>query len=279
MSFFFPPNPRLPSVDRWVFTAHLVAERGVMNGRGEADSPGRGRARFTPHGSASGPCHYWRESAVHAGLAVCSARFSLQAGPRRISSSPVPQTPPLAGWDVLKEPQLSIGSIARPSALIPDRPTARWRWWAGAAKKIIRSFELRLLARLSATMNSEIIPVTVTMNGWWSRGQSRRAQPREIDSLYPTGAEEEQQQRQQQQLVVILTTGGDPGVCLCLCARFCEPLCETRASGGGEERSGAEGATRLVCKPIKVESHTTSFTSGIFCAPTCCDGVSEVQGM
>lgn len=31
----------------------------------------------------------------------------------------------------------------------------------------------------------------------------------------------------------------------------------------------AEGATRLAYKPIKVESHTTSLTSGLFCAPTC----------
>lgn len=49
---------------------------------------------------------------------------------------------------------------------------------------------------------------------------------------------------------------------------------------GGEERSGAEGATRLVCKPIKGriahnEFHVWDFSAHLHA----CDGVSEVQGM
>ena len=197
-----------------------------MEGRGEAVSTCRGRVHFTPHGSASGPRHYRVETAVRAGFVVC--RWAGR-GPHRISSSPVPQTPPRRGcW---KNRRLRLARAARPSALIPDTLMGRWRRRAGAAKKIIRSFELRLLASLSATMNPEMISMIVTMNGRWSRGQSRSAQPGEFDARATGGAE-------QQQRVVILTTGGDPGACVRLSVRFCEPLWSRAERRWGEERSG-----------------------------------------
>lgn len=65
---------------------------GWMEGRGEAASTCRGWVHLTPHGSASGPRHYRVETAVRAGFVVCRRAGR---GPHRISSSPVPQTPPL----------------------------------------------------------------------------------------------------------------------------------------------------------------------------------------
>lgn len=122
-----------------------------MNGRGEADSTGRGRAHFTPLGSASGPCH------SPPGGNCCCACWPRRA-PHFLLTSAVNPAP--AGWDVQKKKKKSpsrIGPDSHPSALIPDTLMGRRRRWAGAAKKIIRSFELRLLASLSATMNREII--------------------------------------------------------------------------------------------------------------------------
>lgn len=57
-----------------------------MNGRGEADSPGRGRAHYTPLGSTSGP-HHNRVETVSAAL-----HFHLTS-----AASPAP-----AGWEVEK---------------------------------------------------------------------------------------------------------------------------------------------------------------------------------
>lgn len=133
-----------------------------------------------------------------------------------------------------KKRRLRLARAARPSALIPDTLMGRWRRWAGAAKKIIRSFELRLLASLSATMNPEMISMIVTMNGRWSRGQSRSAQLGEFDARAAGGGE-------QQQRVVILTTGGDPGACVRLSVRFCEPLWSRAAVRRGAERRGRPG--------------------------------------
>lgn len=61
---------------------------------------------------------------------------------------------------------------------------------------------------------------------------------------------------------------------------MCQPVCvslSSRPSGGEERREGESGgATRLACKPIKVELHTTTFTFGISAH---LHAVKEVQGM
>lgn len=178
---------------------------------------------------------------------ACEAHFTLfrirvslslpggnkQAGPRRISSPPVPQTPPPPDG-MCEESRSPIGPGSCPSPLIPDALMGRWRWWAGAAKTIIRSFELRLLASLSATMNPEMISMIVTMNGWWSRGQSQRSQSGVFDSR-PTGGEESS-------LWYYSRRGSR---CVCLRASLWASVKPS------ERRWAADRATRLACKPIR----------------------------
>lgn len=153
-----------------------------------------------------------------------------------------------------------IGCCTRPSTLIPDSLIWRWRQWAGASKKIIRSFELRLLVSLSATMKPVIILMIMTMNGWWSWDQSRRRLPGDFEEGAAGRCD--------------INKGGGSQ---CLCQPVCVSL-SSRPSGGEERREGESGggATRLACKPIKVELHTTTFTFGI---SAYLHAVKEVQGM
>lgn len=153
-----------------------------------------------------------------------------------------------------------IGCCTRPSTLIPDSLIWRWRQWAGASKKIIRSFELRLLVSLSATMKPVIILMIMTMNGWWSWDQSRRRLPGDFEEGAAGRCD-------------INKGGGDPSTCVSPCAFLCQAD-RAAVKSGGRERVG--GATRLACKPIKVELHTTTFTFGI---SAYLHAVKEVQGM
>lgn len=68
-----------------------------------------------------------------------------------------------------------IGPATCRSTLIPDTLTEHIRRWAGAAKKIIRSFELRFARELTGQNEAKLSSPIATMNGWWSQGQSRIA--------------------------------------------------------------------------------------------------------
>lgn len=153
-----------------------------------------------------------------------------------------------------------IGCCTRPSTLIPDSLIWRWRQWAGASKKIIRSFELRLLVSLSATMKPVIILMIMTMNGWWSWDQSRRRLPGDFEEGAAGRCD--------------INKGGGIPVLVSARVRFSVKPTERRWRAEGGREWG--GATRLACKPIKVELHTTTFTFGI---SAYLHAVKEVQGM
>lgn len=174
------------------------------------------------HRSASAPAVAGGEKLLCAGLPVCWRRVTVT--PHFLLSAAA--NPAHAGWDVLKRRLCDWLRLLSLSAYSCSSD-GRWRQWAGAAKKIIRSFELRLLASLSATMSPEMNDCDngrTMITGSKSRRAARRI-------WRPCGRRGEEQQ-----LVVVLTTGGDPGACV----RPSEHFSEASVKPSQRQR-GAEG--------------------------------------